>query len=334
MRAFITASFTDEGLEQLRRRMEVVHEDWKLVKGFPYFDGEEFARKLQEVGADVLIVEADLVHAAVLDTCDLKLIGCCRGDPVNIDLDLCTAKGIPVLHTPGRNADAVADMTLMFILMLLRHMPAIHETYHGGAEQAGTAVDYVKMYKRFMGRELSGLTVGLVALGAVGREVAARLAGFRSKIIAYDPFVKTPPPGVTMVDLDTLMRESDVVSLHAPVLPETMNLVSREKLALMKPTALFINTARTALTDEDALYDMLKAGKIAGAGLDVLVQEPLQPGERFLELPNVVLTPHIGGATLDVTRHQSEIIVDSFERHLSGQRPRWVANPAVYDRKA
>jgi D-3-phosphoglycerate dehydrogenase / 2-oxoglutarate reductase len=334
MRAFITASFTEEGKTALGRHMEVVHEDWKLVKGYPYFDGAEFAQKIRDVGADVVIVEADLVHADVLDTCDLTLIGCCRGDPVNIDLELCTAKGIPVLHTPGRNADAVADLTLAFILMLLRHMPAIHDTYRGGAGQVASAGDFVKLYKKFTGPELNGLTVGLVAIGAVGREVAARLAGFRAKVQAYDPFVTDPPPGVTMVDLDTLLRTSDIVSLHAPVLPETMNLVSREKLALMKPTAYFINTARTALTDEDALYDMLRAGRLAGAGLDVLQQEPLQPGDRFLALPNVIVTPHIGGATFDVTRHQSEILVEAIDRHLRGERPRWVANPAVYDRKA
>lgn len=333
MRAFITAAFTDEAKTALGRHMEIVHEEWKSVRGYPYFDGAEFAQKIRDVGADVLIVEADLIHAEVLDTCNLTFIGCCRGDPVNVDLELCTAKGIPVFHTPGRNADAVADLTVGFMLALLRHLPAIHDTYKGDAGAVSNATDFVKLYTKFTGCELNGLTVGLVALGAVGREVATRLAGFRPRILAFDPFVKTPPPGVTMVDLDTLMRESDIVSLHAPVLPETMNLVSREKLALMKPTALFVNTARTALTDEDALYEMLVEKRLGGAALDVLLQEPLQPGDRFLSLPNVIVTPHIAGATVDVTRHQSEIILDAVERHLRGERPRAVANPAVYDRK-
>lgn len=163
--------------------------------------------------------------------------------------------------------------------------------------------------------------------------MAARLVPFKARILAHDPFVTTPPPGVTMVDLDTLLRESDVVSLHAPVIPETLRLLSREKLALMKPTALFVNTARAALTDEDALYEMLADGRLAGAALDVLDVEPLQPGNRFLALENTVVTPHIAGATVDVTRHQSEIVVDAIERHLRGERPRWVANPAVYERR-
>jgi len=123
------------------------------------------------------------------------------------------------------------------------------------------------------------------------------------------------------------------VSLHAPVTPDTMGLVSRERLALMKPTAFFINTARAALTDEDALFEMLQAGRLSGAALDVLHNEPLQPDNRFLTLPNVIVTPHIGGATVDVTRHQSDIVVEAIERHLRGERPRWVANPAVYERR-
>jgi phosphoglycerate dehydrogenase-like enzyme len=102
----------------------------------------------------------------------------------------------------------------------------------------------------------------------------------------------------------------------------------------MKPTAFLVNTARAALTDEDALHAMLAAGRLAGAALDVLTDEPLQPGNRFLGLPNVIVTPHIGGATVDVTRHQSDIVVDAIERHLRGERPRWVANPAVYDGRA
>jgi phosphoglycerate dehydrogenase-like enzyme len=259
------------------------------------------------------------------------MIGCCRGDPVNIDLDLATRKGVPVFHTPGRNADAVADLTLAFMLALARHLPAIRDTYTAGPGRITDAGDYLKMYTRFTGFELGGRTVGLVALGAVGREVAARLLPFKARVLAYDPYVKEPPAGVTMVPLDTLLRESDIVSLHAPVTPETTNLVSRERLQLLKPGALFVNTARAALTDEDALYEMLAAGRIAGAALDVLANEPLQPGDRFLGMPNVIVTPHIGGATVDVVRHQSEIVTDAIERHLRGERPRWIANPAVLE---
>ncbi|HEV7735122.1 MAG TPA: NAD(P)-dependent oxidoreductase [Candidatus Binatia bacterium] len=333
MRALITASFDPAAKARLERHMEVVHEDWKERHSI-WFDGAAFAKHIADVGADVLVIEADLVHAEVLDAVPIKMIGCCRGEPVNVDLELATRLGIPVFHTPGRNADAVADLTLAFMLMLARHLPAIEATYRGEASKIEQASDYLKMYTRFTGVELGSRTVGLVGLGAVGREVAARVAPFKARVLAYDPYVKTPPPGVTMSALEPLLRESDFVSLHAPVTPETQGLLSAERLALLKPTAFVINTARAALTDENALYELLRAGTIAGAALDVLAEEPLQPGNRFLALSNVVVTPHIGGATLDVTRHQSDIIVDAIEAHLRGERPHWIANPAVLDGKA
>jgi phosphoglycerate dehydrogenase-like enzyme len=332
MRALITASFDDAAKARLARRMEVVHEDWKVRQSI-YFDGAEFAARIKSVGADVLVVEADLVHADVLEGCPLVMIGCCRGDPVNIDLELATRKGIPVFHTPGRNADAVADLTLAFLLMLARHLGPIQDTFRAGAKRITGAGDYLEMYSRFTGVELGGRTVGLVGLGAVGREVATRLLAFKARVLAYDPYVDTPPPGVAMRGLDDLLRESDFVSLHAPVTPETQNLVSRDRLALMKPTAYFVNTARAALTDENALYEMLAAGRLAGAALDVLAEEPLQPDNRFLKLPNVLVAPHIGGATVDVTRHQSDIVVEAMERWLDGEQPRWIANPAVLARR-
>jgi phosphoglycerate dehydrogenase-like enzyme len=332
MRALITASFDDAAKARLARRMEVVHEDWKVRQSI-YFDGAEFAARIKSVGADVLVVEADLVHADVLEGCPLVMIGCCRGDPVNIDLELATRKGIPVFHTPGRNADAVADLALAFLLMLARHLGPIQDRFRAGGTRIAGAGDYLEMYSRFTGVELGGRTVGLVGLGAVGREVATRLLAFKARVLAYDPYVDTPPSGVTMRRLDDLLRESDFVSLHAPVTAETQNLVSRDRLALMKPTAYFVNTARAALTDENALYEMLAAGRLAGAALDVLAEEPLQPDNRFLQLPNVLVTPHIAGATVDVTRHQSDIVVEAMERWLDGEQPRWIANPAVLARR-
>jgi len=333
MRALITASFDDGAKKRLARHMEVVHQDWKASQTI-YFDGTQFAARIREVGADVLIVEADLVHAEVLETCTIRMIGCCRGDPVNVDLALATSKGIPVFHTPGRNADAVADLTLAFMLMLARHLAAIHETFHSGGGELASAGDFLAMYSRFTGFELGGCTVGLIGLGAVGREVAARLVGFKARILAYDPYVTAAPAGVELCTLDDLLREADFVSLHAPVTAETQGLLSRERLSLLKPSAFVVNTARAALTDEDALYEMLVSKRLAGAALDVLDQEPLQPGNRFLGLPNVIATPHIGGATVDVTRHQSDIVVEAIERHLRGERPRWIANPEVLARRS
>src|SRR5205823_1942874 len=169
MRALITASFDPAARARLERLMDVVHEDWK-ERGAIHFDGAEFAAHIRDVVADVLIVEANLVNADVLNACPLRMIGCCRGDPVNVDLALAT-----------------------------------------------------------------------------------------------DPCTADVPPGVTLVALDDLLREAEVGSLHAPLTPETYGLLSRARLALLRPSAFFINTARAHLTDEDALYEMLRDGLLAGA---------------------------------------------------------------------
>src|SRR6266850_2344770 len=208
MRAFITASFDPAARARLERHMEVAHEDWRVRQAI-YFDGSKFAQRIREVGADVLIIEADLVHAEVLESCPLRMIGCCRGDPVNIDLELATRKGVPVFHTPGRNADAVADMTLAFMLMLARSLPQVAEAFRGGGPTFERAGDFLEMYNRFTGIELGGRTVGLVALGAVGREVANRLRAFKARVVAYDPYVHVPPEGVELMELDELLRVAD-----------------------------------------------------------------------------------------------------------------------------
>src|SRR5437773_1853915 len=245
--------------------------------------------------------------------------------------ELATAKGVPVFHAPGRNADAVADLALAFMLMLARRLPAIQEAFRGGDVRLESAADFLALYTSFTGFELGGLTIGLVGLGAVGREVARRLLAFRARVIAADPHPAEVPPGVALVELDDLLREADIVSLHAPLMPETHGLLSRGRLAMLKPSAFLINTARAHLADEDALYEMLRDGRLAGAALDVLSDEPLRPGNRFLGLPSVIVTPHIGGATVDVVRHQSTMVVEAIEHYLRGERPRWIANPAVLD---
>ena len=332
MKALITASFHPDGLARLRRHMDVVHEDWRATQKI-HFDGHKFAALIQRYQTDVLIVEADLVHEEVLDHCDLKLIGCCRGDPVNINLDLATAKGIPVLFAPGRNADAVADLTLAYMLALARHVYTVNHLLKSGQMTFGSTKDYLDVYGTYGGFELGGVTVGIVGFGAIGRAVARRLQGFGSTLLAFDPFISTEAMaalGAKHVDLDTLMSESDIVTIHCPEIPETFGLINRERIDRMKPGALFLNLARASIVDDDALYDAARSGRIAGVALDVFRDEPVRPDNRYVQLPNCLASPHLGGATRDVIRHQTELIVDGIERHLRGERPLHIANPNVY----
>src|SRR5262249_52036989 len=158
MKAFITASFTADGVRRLERHMPVVHEDWR-ERHTIYFDGIQFAARINELGADVLIVEADLVHEDVLNNCRLKMIGACRGDPINVGVGRATELGIPVIITPGRNADAVADLTLGFMLALARHIYTVNSLLKSGQMTFNATGDYLAMYGRYGGFELGGITV-------------------------------------------------------------------------------------------------------------------------------------------------------------------------------
>jgi phosphoglycerate dehydrogenase-like enzyme len=332
VKALITASFHSHGLARLRRHMEVVHEDWRITQRI-HFDASKFADLIRQHGADVLIVEADLVHDEVLDQCDLKLIGCCRGDPINIGLERATAKGIPVLFAPGRNADAVADLTVGYMLALARHVYTVNALLKSGQMTFASTKDYLGVYGAYGGFELGGVTVGIVGFGAIGRAVARRLQGFGSRLMVYDPFVSTDTIaslGARSTDLDSLMAEADIISLHCPEMPETFGLISRERIERMKPGALLLNLARASIVDDDALYEATRSGRLGGVALDVFRDEPVQPHNRFVQLPNCLVSPHLGGATRDVIRHQTEMIVDGIERHLRGERPPHVANPQVF----
>jgi D-3-phosphoglycerate dehydrogenase / 2-oxoglutarate reductase len=331
VKALVTASFSAEGLGRLARHMEVVHEDWRERHRI-YFDGSEFAGRIAAVGADVLIVEADLVHDDVLNAGRLRLIGCCRGDPINIGVARATELGIPVLFAPGRNADAVADLTIGFMLALARHIYTVNWLLKSGQMTFNSTGDYLAMYGRYGGFELGGVTVGVVGFGAIGRRVVQRLRAFGSRVLVYDPFVAADAvrsAGAEPVALDPLVRAADVLTLHCPDTPENHGLISAERIGAMKRGAYVLNLARAALVDDDALYTALRDGHLAGAALDVFADEPLRPENRYVQLPTVLVAPHLGGATRDVVQHQTDLIIDGIEAWLRGERPQHIANPAV-----
>ena len=331
MKALITASFTAEGLRRLERHMVVVHEDWREKKTI-YFDGRQFAEHINALGADVLVVEADLVHDEVLDHCRLRLIGSCRGDPLNVGVARATALGIPVLFTPARNADAVADLTLGFMLALARNIYTVNWLLKTGQMTFNATGDYLTAYSRYGGFELGAITIGVVGFGAIGRRVTQRLRAFGAAVVVYDPFVAADAieaAGARAADLDTVIRVADMLTLHCPDTPENYGLISAERIRAMKPGAYFLNLARAAIVDDDALYAALRDGHLAGAALDVFADEPVRPENRYVQLPNVLVAPHLGGATRDVIRHQTEMIVDDVEAWLRGERPRHIANPDV-----
>ena len=248
-RALVTAPFRGPGLDALRQIADVVLDPWIDHRPLRIYNAEELAARVAAEGADLLIVESDSVKGPVLDL-PLVAIGSCRGDPTNVDIPGATAQGIPVLRAPGRNADAVAEMTVGLLFAVNRGIVrADIDVREGEVYRDGTIP-----YQRFRAWQLSGRTVGIVGLGAVGRAAAWRFEGLGMKVITYDPFA----PDATH-SLDDLLAEADVVSMHAAVTPETEGLIGAAQFARMKEGAIYVNSARAELHDTDALVLSLQS---------------------------------------------------------------------------
>lgn len=277
-------------------------------------------------GHDVLVVHGAPVSAEVLDAAPLRLVCCARGGPVNVDVAAATTRGIPVAAAPGRNARAVAELTLAFALMLIRHVPTASRRILGGGPHAGSTFEG----REFIGSEAASITLGLVGIGHVGQEVAIRAQALGFTVLACDPAPPAViPVGVDLVPLEDLLDRSDIVSVHARVTPDNQHLIGAAAFARMPRGSFFINTAREWLVDEDALARALASGALAGAALDVAEPPPAGARHRLLDLPNVIITPHIGGATYETLRRGAELAAAAVARLASGGIPDHLVNPQV-----
>jgi D-3-phosphoglycerate dehydrogenase len=293
---------------------------------------ETFGSPAAVIGAldrhDVLVFQGAAISDAVLDAAPgLRAVCCARGGPVNVDLAAATERGIPVVTTPGKNAEAVADLTVGFIVMLARRLPEVmrhveaggvfgHDNYEGS---------------HWFGHDLAGQTLGLVGLGQVGRRVAKRALAFGMRVVAHDPFLPASAiaeAGAEPVDLETLVATADVISLHARASADNRHLIGRGEVVRMKPGCLLINTARDTLVDEEALAEGLANGQLAGVALDLVSPSPPTGLHPLLAFPNVIITTHIGGATFETLDHAAGIIADEIARLDAGEPLVNVANRA------
>jgi len=261
------------------------HPDWTIVSP----DKESLARELADADA-IVVRSATFVDAAVMEKAPkLRVIGRAGVGVDNVDLDAATRRGIVVMNTPGGNAVAVAEHTFALMLAMARFIPRAHSTMTAGKWEK----------KTLQGTELRGKTLGVVGLGRVGVEVSRRAQAFGMKVVAHDPYVApsfAQQLNVTMVPLDELYAQSDYITLHVGITPQTNGMINADAIRKMKKGVRLVNCARGELLNEAAVVEALQSGQLGGAGLDVYSHEPLKDSP-LMTLPNVILTPHIAGST-------------------------------------
>lgn len=269
-------------------------------------------------GVDAIVAGLEPYTPDILASAPSSLKAICRFGVGydSVDVAAAKAKNIAVTNTPGTNSDAVADLAIGMMIAIARHIPQGDKSVRDGS------------WKRYTGLSMEGKKLGILGLGAIGKNVAKRAAGFSMDIYAYDPYFDqafAEKHNVKSAGLDEIFAQCDYITLHLPVLPETVGIVNKETLGRMKPTAYLINAARGPLVNEDDLYDALKNNRIMGAALDVYSQEPLKDSPLF-QLDNIVLLPHIGGNTREAAIAMGCLAIDNALAIVNGEECRYIVN--------
>ena len=284
-------------------------------------DGEEI--KLLEQAQFCLVHPAFLSDEVLRNAGHIKLMQLFSAGYDGINLPLARELGIPVANNGGANSISVAEHAMLLILAVLRDL--IHQ-----AENARTGKWRDLETTTLSCFELAEKTVGIVGMGNIGRQLARRLQGFEVSAQYFDKYVTLPPDverelGLKKVSLEELCRTSDVISIHVPLTSETRHIIGPGELALMKPSAILVNTSRGGVVDQQALYEALEERRIAGAGLDVLEPEPFYTADPIFRLDNVTITPHSAGFVFDSYKRRALNAFENIQRVMSGQEPRWIA---------
>jgi D-3-phosphoglycerate dehydrogenase len=285
-----------------------------------YVDGYSGPEKLAKVAAshhvDAILVRQGKIDEQVIGASSRLRVIAKHGSGVdNIDLDAATSHNIPVLRALAANAQSVAELAITLSVTLMKDVGILSDTVKGGAWPK----------TKYVGRDLAGARFGIIGFGEIGRRTARLAQGLGMETMAYDPFADDADGTKVSRDLSEVLAASDIVSLHCPLSPQTHHLINRERLETMKSTAFLVNTSRGAVVEESALLDALKHGRIAGAALDSFEQEPPSPDHPFWELPNLIATPHVGGASRSALRNMAVQSAQHIVDVLTG---------AAFDRRA
>ena len=289
------------------------------------FETEDVLADMKEYQPDAMIVRITPITREVIESNpNLKVIVRHGAGFDALDVKACHDNGVQALYAPVANSTSVAETAILLMLVCSRNVTVLHKTW---------VTDFYKAKLKVRKNTLSGKTLGIIGCGNIGSRVATRALAMEMNVLCYDPFkpAKDFPDGVEVVrDLNRIFTESDYVSVHTPNTPLTHNMINKETLAMMKPTAFLINTARGGCVDEDALYEACKDGTICGAGLDAIKQEPVDPNFPLLSLDNVIIYPHIGGNTTEAAHRASYFAAMGVEEVYEGKEPTWPINDVDY----
>ena len=324
-RVLVTQRISQEALDALAARFDVESNQ----KDAPVSPAQ-LLRRLKDKDAAITLITDVISEKILVGVPRLKIVSNVAVGYNNFDVAAATRRGVMLTNTPGAMDDTTADFAWSLILATARRLTEADRLVRSGKWTRWRFMD-------FLGRDIHGKTLGICGFGRIGRGVARRAAGFGMRVLYTGP--RRAPEQVerelhaTFVDKPTLLRESDVVSLHLPLFAETRHYIGAAELGLMKRTAILVNTARGPVVDEKALVKALKAGVITAAGLDVYENEPaLAPGLRML--PNTVLAPHMASASVETRLRMCNMAVANCVAGLTGQRPPNLLNPEAFDRRA
>jgi len=309
-RVLVTENIHAAGWETLKRETDAVA--WPGQEKQPL---TEAVTDVQAVLVRVAKLSADVIKAAK----KLKIIGKHGVGYDNIDIPAATASGVIVTNTPLANSTSVAEHALALLLAVARRI---------GETERDLTRGTMRTQKVYQGMELSGKVMGVIGLGSAGLRLARMTGqGLGMRVLGFDPYKVPWPDGIEhCTDLDPLLRQADFISIHVPLTKETTNLIGTVALPKMKPTAILVNTARGGIVDEAAVAEAVKAGRLAGAGLDVVVEEPLKPSHPLNGVPNIILTPHMAGVTEEAMMRMAQDSAEDILRVLRGERPKFPVN--------
>jgi len=321
LKVYVTRELPERGLKLIKENFDA--EVWPEYAPPPK---NVIIEKAKNVDALATLL-SDKIDAEVFNAAPkLKIVAQLAVGFDNIQVQEATKRGIYVTNTPEVLTDTTADFAWALLMAVARHVVEADKYVRTGQWKVGWHPSMLQ------GRDVYGATIGIVGAGRIGYAVAKRAKGFDMKILFYDVIPRPEMEkdlGAKRVDLDTLFRESDFVSVHVPLLKETYHLVNAERLKLMKKTAYLINNSRGPVADEKALYQALKEGRLAGVGLDVFEQEPTPVDNPLLKLDNVVVAPHISSASYETRSRMAEMVADNLVAFFEGRKPPNLVNPDV-----